>query len=605
MVHFSNEFYAPSQRANLLTGSKVRRLLCNLIVLALWLVACQAPTPSPAPVIAIRLIERQPYPFGHNEREQLLERGLTQEQIESISVEKITYLSEGLRIKAYLLQPVKDGRYPVVIYNAGDEGPSPVEMMPYAREGYVVISSWLRGHGESEGVDEFGGADLNDVLNLIPLAKTLSKADARRIAMVGVDRGGMMTYLALTRSDEIRVAAVRGARSNLMCGLDHRIVQQLGRTVREGPQAYFTRSVVNFVHLINTPVLIQHANEDQKVGVAQAYLMSGALTFYGKPHRLMVYKSGDHDLFDHRQEVFEEQMKWIANHLTSGKLGASRETHRPFFASQAFANDGEIVARSFYEFDAKERKALLRSGMKEGEIDNIHVEEITYLSEGLRIKGYLLYPKAEGRYPVLIHNRGGLGLSPFGLAFYAREGYIVVSSWLRGYGGSEGRADSLAGHVRDTLNLIPLIHNLPNADPSRIAMGGISYGGMITYLALTSTDKIKVAYAIGALSLSCEWEQQLWGRDYPGRRWDQPELYFASSPLYLAHLSQAPILIQHGTADYHVSVENALLMGVALDYYGKPYRMSIYENGNHNLSSHAWDSFQERLDWIKHYLRGR
>jgi hypothetical protein len=37
----------------------------------------------------------------------------------------------------------------------------------------VVVASQYRGNGGGEGHEEFGGAEVHDILNLIPLAKSL------------------------------------------------------------------------------------------------------------------------------------------------------------------------------------------------------------------------------------------------------------------------------------------------------------------------------------------------------------------------------------------------------------------------------------------------
>ncbi|NIN64702.1 MAG: prolyl oligopeptidase family serine peptidase [Anaerolineae bacterium] len=572
----------------------MRKLSLVFIAVALCLSACRTGAAPVTPTGDGQIVDRQTYQLSREERDELLAWGMTEQEIDGVSVEDITYLSDDLRIKGYLLQPQEDDLYPAIIYNAGDGGPSPLEMMPYAIEGYVVVSSWLRGHGGSEGEDQYGGADLNDVLNLIPLVRGLPKADASRMAMVGVSRGGMMTYLALTRTHEIRVAAVRGARSNLMCGMDP-VQRHLGGDERTVPKAYFTRSAVNFAHLISAPVLIQHSDQD-RAWEAHAHLMAGALEYYGKPHKLTIYDAGDHDEWDYILEAFEEQLEWIAGHVEAPMVVLPTEAPTPSWPRETFANDGQIVERRPHEFSSDERETLLRVGMTEEEVEGISVEQITYMSEGLRIKGYLLQPEAEGSHPMLIHNRGGAGLEPAPLMLYAREGYIIVASWLRGWGGSEGAHDEL-GHVNDVLNLVPLAKSLPNADPDRIAMGGISYGGRMTYRVLARTDEIKVAYAIGAPSVDCEWGE------FEERDYEQPESYFAPSPIHFAYLFNTPVLIQHGGADPHVLSKNAQLMAAALDYYGKPHRLSIYEGGNHNLSTHWREAFEERIDWMASHLQ--
>ena len=40
-------------------------------------------------------------------------------------------------------------------------------------------------------------------------------------------------------------------------------------------------------------------------------------------------------------------------------------------------------------------------------LSDVEIEEITYWSDGLRVKGYLARPKARGSYPGVIVARGG------------------------------------------------------------------------------------------------------------------------------------------------------------------------------------------------------
>jgi dipeptidyl aminopeptidase/acylaminoacyl peptidase len=152
--------------------------------------------------------------------------------------------------------------------------------------------------------------------------------------------------------------------------------------------------------------------------------------------------------------------------------------------------------------------------------------------------------------------------------------------------------------LNDVLNLIPLVKGLLSADASRMAMVGVSRGGMMAYLALTRTHEVKAAHAIGAPSARCDW----WWAFKPSIH-DEPGSYFASPPIHFAYLINTPILIQHGGADPHRPVVDARLIAAGLDYYGKAHRLSIYEGGNHNLSTHRPEAFEERLDWMASHLQ--
>ncbi len=65
---------------------------------------------------------------------------------------------------------------------------------------------------------------------------------------------------------------------------------------------------------------------------------------------------------------------------------------------------------------------------------------ITYVSDGLKVNGYLVVPKKPGKYPCVIYNRGGnrefgkLDHGDYGyyMAQIASWGYVVVGSQYRG-----------------------------------------------------------------------------------------------------------------------------------------------------------------------------
>ena len=81
-------------------------------------------------------------------------------------------------------------RLPVVVFNRGSyvRGDfSPEVLMPgnrLARQGYLVIAPMLRGSGGAQGRDEMGGADLQDVFNLVPVIKEIPYADPARALSV-------------------------------------------------------------------------------------------------------------------------------------------------------------------------------------------------------------------------------------------------------------------------------------------------------------------------------------------------------------------------------------------------------------------------------------
>src|SRR6185369_5227400 len=109
-----------------------------------------------------------------------------------------------------------------IIYNRGGNREFS-KLMPWMQygfydfvsNGFVVIGSQYRGNDGGEGREEFGGAEVRDVLNLIPLAKSLDYVDMSNVFMFGESRGGMMSYLALAYNIPVGAAATIGGAVDL------------------------------------------------------------------------------------------------------------------------------------------------------------------------------------------------------------------------------------------------------------------------------------------------------------------------------------------------------------------------------------------------------
>jgi dipeptidyl aminopeptidase/acylaminoacyl peptidase len=135
--------------------------------------------------------------------------------------------------------------------------------------GFVVIGSQYRGADGGEGMDEFGGADVNDVLSLIPLASSLGYVDMRNVFMHGASRGGMQAFLAIRKGIPINAVAVNGALTNLPAAAKerHSVSERVWSRLIPGfadktEEVLRERSAVYFADRINVPVLILQGGAD-------------------------------------------------------------------------------------------------------------------------------------------------------------------------------------------------------------------------------------------------------------------------------------------------------------------------------------------------------
>ena len=153
--------------------------------------------------------------------------------------QKLVYRSDGLKVISYLYRPRQAGKkWPAIIFNrgsgpAGDTAPLLISLFHrLALRGFVVLAPQYRGSDGGEGRDEMGGADLNDVKNMILVAQSLGFVDMNNLFMYGESRGGMMTYQAIRDATPIRAAAVFGAFTDLEIMLqsprEQAMIAQLG-----------------------------------------------------------------------------------------------------------------------------------------------------------------------------------------------------------------------------------------------------------------------------------------------------------------------------------------------------------------------------------------
>jgi dipeptidyl aminopeptidase/acylaminoacyl peptidase len=251
---------------------------------------------------------------------------------DTIDVRSITYMSDGLKIKGYLAVPKHGTNLPCIIYNRGgnkefgaltDKGAAKV-LGQLASWGYVVIASQYRGNAGGEGTEEFGGADVNDVLNLLAVLEKTPQADVSRVGMYGWSRGGMMTYLALTKTDRLSAVVIGGGITDLFEGAKQRpemetnVYSRLIPDYAKNRDAELTsRSAVFWPEKLHkkTPLLLLHGSADWRVNPAQSLQMANKLYETKHPFRFVFFEGGDHGLTEHRKEVSRLVRNWFDTYV--------------------------------------------------------------------------------------------------------------------------------------------------------------------------------------------------------------------------------------------------------------------------------------------------
>lgn len=209
--------------------------------------------------------------------------------------------------------------YPCIIFNRGgnrDYGANTPKDIAYmaASSEKIVVASQYRGVDGGTGQEEFGGNDLHDVLKLVDFCDAFSFVDMEQLYMMGISRGGMMTYMAVREEERIKKAVVvSGIADTFMSYGDRTDMRQvytelIGGTPEELQEEYEKRSATYWADEIKCPVLIIHSKLDEKVSYAQAEKMVQCLETAGKEYKFESYEDAVHGL--HPQD-FEMIMEWF------------------------------------------------------------------------------------------------------------------------------------------------------------------------------------------------------------------------------------------------------------------------------------------------------
>jgi dipeptidyl aminopeptidase/acylaminoacyl peptidase len=244
----------------------------------------------------------------------------------------LIYQSGNYKIKALVGLPAQFNpkeKHPLVVFNRGgnrDFGYLTVceigllsqfaKTVPNA----VVVASQYRGSYGSEGRDEFGGADVDDILSLVKWTEGVSFIDSKDRYLVGWSRGGLMTYLTLKRDKTFKAAVAIAAPADLIPSEKSRPeMADVYKTLIPGYEknrikVLKERSAVYWPEKINTPLLILHGDSDWRVSVEDSRRMDKAMARLKKSYKYVEFANEGHDLNGVYQQVLQNTRDWFASH---------------------------------------------------------------------------------------------------------------------------------------------------------------------------------------------------------------------------------------------------------------------------------------------------
>ncbi len=227
-----------------------------------------------------------------------------------------TYPSDGFRVKGYISFVPNSLENPLLLFLRGGNrlfGLTHPAIDLTCSRNYTVLATVYRG-GVSEGVDEFGGSEVDDVPHLMEYFPILQKKLAMQFApkktfILGASRGGMEMFLAMSRSPWLqhqitKAASLSGLLDLRECITDREdmrtmFIADFGFIPGKNEDAWIRhRDPLNSPPNLRSdlPILIVQGTHDLRVSLNQGYHMVKKLEENGNPVTYLEVPEGDHCL---------------------------------------------------------------------------------------------------------------------------------------------------------------------------------------------------------------------------------------------------------------------------------------------------------------------
>ncbi len=240
------------------------------------------------------------------------------------------YKSDGLIVKGVLLTPENFDaakNYPTVIYNRGGHrefGSFTVCKKKkladmFANHGYLVFIPQLRGVAGGEGQEEWGGAEINDILTLERIASRSGLVEKSKLYMVGWSRGAMSTWLAIKQGSKVNAAVTIAGPTDLFLSAKTRpdleklvAAQLVPGFENQRYQAYRERSSFFWPEkLKDIPLLSLQGTKDWRVDVLHAKKLELVLAPINPRFKVIYYKGEGHELKRVSDQAYADIRLWL------------------------------------------------------------------------------------------------------------------------------------------------------------------------------------------------------------------------------------------------------------------------------------------------------
>lgn len=248
--------------------------------------------------------------------------------------------SDGTKVHTWCLLPRgADGPWPLVLEIHG----GPMSMYGYrymhefqclAASGYAVVYTNPRGsqgYGRAfcEAIKgQWGDKDYRDVMaGLDQALHRYANLDRERLGVAGGSYGGFMVNWIVSHTNRFSAAVTMRSVVNRFSAMGSsdmgwlRVPQYGSQSWWENPEPYWQQSPLKYASAIDTPLLIEHQEQDQRLPVEQAEQLYSALKYLGRTVELMLYPGESHGMSRggrpwHRVHRLKSLTAWFDQYLT-------------------------------------------------------------------------------------------------------------------------------------------------------------------------------------------------------------------------------------------------------------------------------------------------
>ena len=202
-----------------------------------------------------------------------------------------------------------------------------------------------------------------------------------------------------------------------------------------------------------------------------------------------------------------------------------------------------------------------------------------------------------------------------GQSFYfdnllAEHGYAVLHVDNRGMSGRGREFAQVAYHdfgkvqLADQLAAIDqVLAKYPELDARRLGWWGWSWGGTFTLNAMTHSARFSAGVSVAPVTDFRNYDS-IYTERYLGTPQESPKVYDAAAVLNTAANLKGRLLLNHGTGDDNVHMQNTVQFVERLIKADKPYDLQIYPRKTHSIAGPAdrTELFERILAHFEQYL---